>query len=741
MSASSVSPGLGRRDFVKLSAMGGLGLVLGAYLRLDGEVWAAEVREGNAPAADGAQLNAFVRIAPDGRVFIAAHTPEVGQGVRTALPMLVAEELDVDWTQVTVEPVPLDSAYGPQMAGGSRSVPNNFTPLRQAGAVARALLVGAAAQTWGVDAATCRTEAAAVVHEASGRRAGYGELVALAATLPLPARDTVKLKDPRDYRIIGRRIGGVDNAALVTGRPLFGIDQTQPGLLHAVFVKCPVFGGKVVSADLDAVKARPGVVDAFLIEGTGNLNGLMPGVAIVARGTWAAFQARAALQVTWDEGERANDSWAGFVERAQAMKTQAGEQKPREQGDVEAAFAGAARVVEATYVHPFLGHTNLEPQNCTAWYRDEHLEIWAPAQNPESGRRLVASTLGLAPEKITVNITRIGGGFGRRLENDFMVEAAAIALRVRAPVKLTWTREQDMRHDCYRPGGVHHLRAALGADGTVKGWHAHLVTFGNRAGRPGSGGGVSGVDFPALHVPASRQEMSVMVCGVPMGWWRAPGSCTLAWVTQSFFDEVAHAAGRDPLTLALELLSQPIPEPPPRGAMNPARMRAVVADAAARAGWSETSLPRGRGRGLAFYFSHSGYFAIVAEVTVTSAGRLTVDRVVVSGDVGSPIINPSGAENQVSGSIIDGLSAAWVQRDDLVGGRMVQGNFNDHPILRLSEAPRVIDIHLLPTNNPPTGLGEPALPPLAPAVCNAIFAATGKRIRELPIVQTDLGWL
>ncbi len=737
MSAPITSSALGRREFLKLS---GLGLVLGAYLRLEGDVWATDVRSGTAPASDGAQLNAFVRIAPDGRVFIAAHTPEVGQGVRTALPMLVAEELDVDWAQVTVEPVPLDSAYGPQMAGGSRSVPNNFTPLRQAGAVARSLLVSAAALTWGVEAAACRTEAGTVRHEATGRSATYGELVSLASTLPLPARETVKLKDARDYRIIGRRIGGVDNASLVTGRPLFGIDQTLPGLLHAVYVKCPVFGGKVASVDLVAVKARPGVVDAFVVEGTSNLNGLLPGVAIVARSTWAAFQARAALQVSWEEGDRAKDSWAGFVERAQTMKGQPGEQKPREQGDVETAFSAAAKVIEATYVHPFLGHTNLEPQNCTAWYRDERLEIWAPAQNPESGRRLISSTLGVASDKITVNITRIGGGFGRRLENDFMVEAAAIALRMAAPIKLTWTREQDMRHDCYRPGGVHHLRAAVGANGALEAWHAHLVTFGNRAGRPGSGGGVSGVDFPALHLSAFRQEMSVLTCGVPMGWWRAPGSCTLAWVSQSFFDEVARAAGLDPLALALELLARPIPDPAPRGAMNPTRMSAVVADAATRAGWNEPALPRGRGRGLAFYFSHSGYFAIVAEVTVTPTGQLTVDRVVVSGDVGSPIINPSGAENQVTGSIIDGLSAAWVQRDELVGGRMVEGNFNDHPILRLPDAPKIIEMRLLPTDYPPTGLGEPALPPLAPAVCNAIFAATGKRIRELPINRHDLSW-
>lgn len=737
MNASSP---LGRREFLRLSGLASAGLVLGCYLRGTGDAWAVEVRAGTAPAADGAQLNAFVRIAPDGRVFIAAHTPEIGQGVRTSLPMIVAEELDVEWTAVTVEPVPLNEAYGRQSAAGSRSIPANFTPLRQAGATARALLIAAAAQTWGVPADECRTEAGTVLHPSSQRHASYAELVALATTLPLPAAASVALKNPRDYRIIGRRIGGVDNAAIVTGRPLFGIDQQHPGLLHAVYVRCPVFGGKVASADLNAVKKRPGVVDAFVLEGTGNLHGLLPGVAIVARSTWAAFQARDALAVTWDEGPRAGDSWAGFVAQAMDLAGKPGGQKPRDDGDVDTVFAAAARTVEASYVYPFIGHTNLEPQNCTAHHRDGTLEIWAPTQNPGSGRKLVADTLGLAPEKITVHITRVGGGFGRRLENDYMVEAAAIALRVPAPVKLTWTREQDMRHDYYRPGGVHHFRAAIDASGAPTAWHAHFVTFGNRTDRPGSGGGASGNEFPAHYLPAFRQELSVLACGVPMGWWRAPGSATFAWVTQCFFDEVAHAAGADPYRLRLKLLENPRHEQPPHGAFDPGRMRGVLTDAAARAGWDGPALPRGRGRGIAFYFSHAGYFAIVAEVRVTPAGELAVDRVVVSGDVGSPIINPSGADNQIVGSIIDGLSAAWIQADDLKDGRIVQGNFHDHPILRLPQVPGKIEVRLLETDHPPTGLGEPALPPLAPAVCNAIFAATGKRIRTLPINQTDLSW-
>ncbi|MEY4490004.1 MAG: hypothetical protein RIQ79_2512 [Verrucomicrobiota bacterium] len=736
---------LGRRDFLLRSGLAGAGLVLGSYLRLTGDAWAVEIHPGSAPSANGATLNSFVRIAPDGRVFIAAHSPEIGQGVRTSLPMIVAEELDVDWQTVTVEPVPLGKNYGPQVAGGSRAVPNNFTPLRQAGATARALLVAAAAQTWSVPAEECRTESGSVLHPPSKRRAPYAELVALAATLPVPAATSVKLKDPRDYKIIGRRIGGVDNLAIVTGRPLFGIDQTPPGLLYAVYVKSPVFGGKVASADLDALKKRPGIVDAFILEGGTDLHGLLPGIAIVARSTWAAFQARDALTVTWAESPHATDSWEGFLAQALALAGKPADQKPRDDGDVEKVFAAdgtttAATVVKATYVYPFIGHTNLEPQNCTAHHRDGELEIWAPTQNPGAGRKLVADTLGLSPDKIKVNLIRAGGGFGRRLENDYMVEAAAIALRTPAPVKLIWTREQDMRHDFYRPGGVHHFLGAIDSTGALTAWHDHFVTFGNQPGRTGSGAGVSGNEFPAHFVPNFRQEMSVLVCGVPMGWWRAPGSTTLAWVTQSFLDELAHAAGADPYRLRLKLLDHPLFEKPPRGVFSPARMRGVLTDAAERAGWDGPALPRGRGRGIAFFYSHSGYFAIVAEVTVTPAGELTVDRVVVSGDVGSPIINPSGAENQVMGSIIDGLSAAWVQADDFKDGRIVQSNFHDHPILRLSAAPKAIEVRLIQTANPPTGLGEPALPPLAPAVCNALFAATGKRIRTLPINKTDLSW-
>jgi isoquinoline 1-oxidoreductase subunit beta len=729
-----------RRSFLKLSAIASGGLVLGTYLKFGDEAFAAEVVKGT-EATGAFTPNAFVRIAPDGTISIAAHTPEIGQGVRTSLPMLVAEELEVDWESVTVDVVGFDPKYGSQSAGGSTSTPRTFTPLRQAGATARTMLIEAAAQTWGVPASECRAEKGAVLHAGSNRRLTYAELVAKASTLPVPDAKTVRLKEPKDFKVIGKPIGGVDNPKIVSGQPLFGIDQKLPGMLYAVYEKCPVFGGKVVSANLDAIKQLPGVRDAFVLEAAGEITALASGVAIVADSTWAAFSARKQLQVEWDEGPRAKDSWAGFVARADELGPKAGGQTLRKDGDLDAVFAEAAKVVEAKYSYPFVSHANLEPQNCTAWFRDDSVEIWAPTQNPGDGARQVTAATGLPGTKIKINLVRCGGGFGRRLMNDYMAEAAAISKKIAAPVKLTWTREDDMRHDFYRPGGFHFLKGSVDKAGHLSGWKDHFVTFGHSANRTGNGANLGADEFPARFLPNYLAEQSILECAIPMGWWRAPGSCTLAWVIQSFIDELAHAAGRDPLEFRIEVLGDkemvttPGERPSPYSA---ARMRTVVRAVGEKAGWGK-KLPRGRGQGVAFHYSHRGYFAIVAEVTVANDGTLKVDRVVVAGDVGSTIVNPSGADNQVVGSVIDGLSAALLQELTLENGRIVQGNFHDYPLLRIDEAPKV-EVHFVITENPPTGLGEPALPPLAPAVCNAIFAATGKRIRELPMSKADLSW-
>jgi isoquinoline 1-oxidoreductase beta subunit len=612
------------------------------------------------------------------------------------------------------------------------------------------MLIQAAAELWTVPVSELVAHDSAVHHQATGRHLGYGQLVAKAATLPVPVPEAVKLKDPNNFKLLGTRVGGVDNPGIVTGKPLFGIDVKLPGMLYAVYEKSPAFGGKVIRANLDKIKLLPGVRDAFVIKGGSDLKGLLPGIAIVADSTWAAFSARKQLEVIWDEGSVAAESWAGFTVQAKERSTQPGIETLRRDGDVNEAFDKADKTVAAAYSYPFISHASIEPQNCTAWYKDGAIEIWAPTQNPEAGQKIVTETLGIPKDKITLHITRSGGGFGRRLIPDYIIEAAAIARHLTVPVKLTWTREDDLRHDHYRAGGFHFLRGGLDDKGKLIAWHNHFVTFSNKVIKNGktsvevgSGANLSGDEFPGRWVENCLLEQSPLECGIPMGPWRAPRSNVLAWVFHSFIDELANAAGRDPLEFRLEILGEKgfIPGTGEQGVpYDVNRMKHVLQHVAEKAEWGKKSLPRGQGQGLAFHFSHRGYIAQIAEVTVSKDGKLKVDRVVVSTDIGAQIVNLSGAENQVQGSVIDGLSALMFQELNIEKGRIVQSNFGDYPMLRIADAPTRVDVHFLKTDYPVTGLGEPALPPLAPAVCNAIFAATGKRVRELPLLRTDLSW-
>lgn len=718
-----------RRLFLQLSLALGGGLTIGF--------------SSTAKAQDAVAIGNYITIKPDGKIIILAKNPEIGQGIKTALAMIIADELDADWNDVTVETAPVDEArFGPQRAGGSMAITLNWTLMRQVGASARLVLLQAAASRLNVPISELTTSEGRIIHSPSGRSLSYGDVASEAASLPAPALSEVKLKSPSEFNIIGTPRQGVDNAKVLTGEPIFGIDMELPGLKYAVLLKAPVYGAKIKSFDIDHAKTLSGVENVFVIEGKEGTHGLKPSIALIGTNWWLLNNAKQQLNVEWDDafGE-AHDS-AIYDAKAHELLSSAGEVIVNN-GNVENAIAEAKYKVEANYTTPFLAHITMEPQNCTALVTGDSIEIWAPTQNPMPGARLVNQQLGFALDKIKINMRRAGGGFGRRLENDYIVEAAAIAKLSGLPIKLLWSREDDIGYDFYRSGNYHHLSAGINAEGMINYYNVHGVTF-SVGGRVAQGASINGNPIPPFFSPNYKFEQSLIETIIPTGFMRAPTSNSIAFVHESFIDELAHASNQDPLAFRLKHLvngtTPNIPTSfdnlPPQPQFNPHRMKEVLQRVAEISNWGANRPRRGIGYGLACYFCHRGYFAHVAKVKVMADGTWRVLKVWAVGDVGSVIVNPSGARSQVEGSIIDGIGQ-MLNEVRFEKGHAKPNNLYDFKLMRIKDAPK-IEVGFITNENDPTGLGEPALPPIIPAVANAIFAASGARIRNLPLTPEKI---
>ena len=720
---------LSRRKLLLLGGIAGAGLVLAAAAP-------SSLANELGTLVGSGELNAFVRLSSDGTITIYSARPDMGQGVKTSLPMIVAEEMGAKWSDVVVLQSGVGERFGAQWVGGSRSIASSFDHMREMGASAREMLIGAASEFLELPKSQFSVANSEVIHS-SGKRLSFAELAARAARQVVPDPSSLTFKDKSDYTIIGTSISGVDNLEIVTGSALFGIDTDVPDMLYAAYYKCPAIGGKAVEANLRDIKKLPGIVDAFIVKGNGNIRQLLSGVAVVGNSTWAVFEAEKKLKIKWDKANASKDSWNELVQTAEKLGRSEGENPIYSKGDVTKVFGNNANsVIEGSYSYSFVAHLCLEPMNCTASYRfgaksgKDSIEIWVPTQSPSSIAPAIARMFRVEEDQIVVNVTRIGGGFGRRFSSEFVFEAVEISRHMGRPIKLTWTREDDIQHDYFRAGGFQWLRGAVDKKGKLFAWDQHFIGMGNN-GKPTTGSRFPWNEFPLPLVGNVRATSTLLDIDTPCGPWRAPFANTHAFVVQSFIHELANLAGRDHLEFLLEIFGKNgSPVLRKKKGLNNDRAKAVIQLAAEEAGWGR-DFQNGRGLGLAFHFSFAGHIAEVAEVSVDARKKITVHKVTVAVDVG-PIINTSGALAQVEGSVMNGLSALIGQRITMEGGQIEQSNLDEYPVLRISAAPKV-DVHFIESDNPSTGLGEPALPPLAPAVGNAIFAATGKRVRNMPL--------
>ena len=702
---------LSRREFVTAGVAAGAGLVIGFYL----------------PHKSGAQEesfspNAYLRITPDNKITIVVARSEMGQGVRTALPMILAEELEADWKQIEIEQAGASTLFGDQTTGGSASVRTTWDPMRKAGAAAREMLISAAALTWNVPRSSCTAEKSRIKHAATNRSLSYGELAGKAATLPVPT--DVPFKQSKDYKIVGQRVPRLDTPDKVKGAAVFGLDYRMPGMKFAVLSRCPTIAGKVSNFDDKESKKISGV------SYVGKLGD--SAVAVVADSVWGAMEGRRVLNVTWDDGPNKDLNTAAIT----ASLKQAASKKGASLYAAGEPAKASGRHISGEYELPFMAHAPMEPGNCTAHYQGSKCELWAPTQVPQDCRDSVATAIGLDPEQVKVHVTLIGGGFGRRLEHDYAVEAALVSKAINAPVKVVWTREDDMRFSTYRPASLHQLNATVDGSGFPVALTHRIISpsISGQKGQPVP----NGVDpdlpdeaGPVYGLPNYSIEYVLTETPVPLGWMRSVYALQAAFALESFIDELAVAAGKDPLQFRLHLLAKDQDLQYFTTTWHTARMRAVLQLAAEKSGWN-SPLPAGHYRGVACFGCFASYMAEVVEITMEN-DQPHVHRVVAVVDCGQ-VVNPTILEQQIQGGIVYGLGNALRAKITIEKGRVVQGNFDDYAPLRMEETPSV-EVYAVPSAEAPTGIGEPSVPPVAPALCNAIYAATKKRIRALPILS------